>query len=123
MLVGEGTYGKGVVQTIRRFEPWGARAKVTSAYYYSPSGRNFERTIGKDRTFGIQPDVALVVSAGERRGISNYLGSHYPDSQEEALIRAWEAQLGIELLPSAPVDSALETGLDILLGNELAVGN
>jgi len=31
--------------------------------------------------------------------------------------------LGIELLPSAPVDSALETALDILLGNELAVEN
>ncbi|MAE46975.1 MAG: hypothetical protein CMJ86_08805 [Planctomycetes bacterium] len=123
VLVGEGTYGKGVVQTIRRFEPWGARAKVTSAYYYSPSGRNFERTIGEDSTFGIQPDVALVVPAGERQGISNYLGSHYPDSREEALISAWEADLGIELLPSAPVDSALETALDILLGNELAVEN
>ena len=123
VLVGMETYGKGVVQTIRRFEPWGARAKVTSAYYYSPSGRNFERTLAEGKTTGIQPDVALLIDAQERRSISNYLGSHQPNAQEEALIRQWEAKSGLELLPPAPVDRALETALDILLGKELDLNN
>jgi carboxyl-terminal processing protease len=123
VLVGMETYGKGVVQTIRRFEPWGARAKVTSAYYYSPSGRNFERTLAEGQTTVIQPDVAILVDAQERKSISNYLGSHQPNAQEEALIRQWEAISGLKVLSPAPVDRALEMALDILLGKDLDLTN
>ena len=42
-VVGEPTYGKGMLQTTRSFPEYGTRAKVTSAYFYSPSKRNFER--------------------------------------------------------------------------------
>lgn len=122
-LVGEGTYGKGVVQTIRRFSPWGARAKVTSAFYYSPSGRNFERTLVSGSTTGIQPDWKVTTTKAERLAIAEYLGSHQPDRQEEALLLAWEEQTNLDLLAPIPTDRALERAKAILSGKSLTEQN
>src|SRR5262245_18612557 len=48
-IVGERTYGKGVVQSLRRFDDNGAYIKITTAYYFTPTGRNLERAREEDR--------------------------------------------------------------------------
>ena len=50
-LVGEKTYGKGVVQSIIRLDD-GSAVRLTSAKYYTPKGNNIHGT-------GIQPDVEV----------------------------------------------------------------
>jgi carboxyl-terminal processing protease len=51
VVVGHATYGRGSVQTVMPL-PSGAAMKVTTAYYISPSGQQFQ---GK----GLQPDVPV----------------------------------------------------------------
>jgi len=51
-LIGEKTYGKGVVQTIHPL-PDGSAVKITTARYLTPRGRDINLV-------GIQPDIAIV---------------------------------------------------------------
>ncbi len=51
LLVGERTYGKGTVQSIVELRN-GSALKLTTARYYTPSGRTFDGT-------GIEPDVVV----------------------------------------------------------------
>ena len=55
-LVGVRTFGKGVVQTMFPL-PDGAAIKLTTARYFTPSGRNIDRV-------GIDPDVVVARPAG-----------------------------------------------------------
>ena len=87
MLVGAPTYGKGMVQTIRRFERWMTRAKVTSSYYYSPAGRSFEKTADPDRDHGILPDVLIELTDAERRRLHGYLRRYGPGRARRSLLR------------------------------------
>lgn len=116
VLVGSPTYGKGVVQTIRRFEPWGARAKVTTAWYTSPSGRNFERSATPGREEGLAPDLEVAVGDEAAAAVRAWLRAHQPSAQEEVLLRAWEEACGQALLPSPPDDPVLTAGLALLTG-------
>ena len=59
-LVGVRTFGKGVVQTMFPL-PDGAAIKLTTARYYTPRGKNIDRT-------GIEPDVTVVQPPGAQRG-------------------------------------------------------
>lgn len=49
LVVGETTFGKGSVQTIHNM-PQGAALKLTTAYWYTPSGRCINRPTKKDTT-------------------------------------------------------------------------
>jgi carboxyl-terminal processing protease len=51
-LIGEKTYGKGVVQTIHPL-PDGSAVKITSARYLTPHGRDINLV-------GIQPDIVTI---------------------------------------------------------------
>lgn len=55
-LIGEKSYGKGIVQTIMDL-PEGEGLKLTVAAYYSPNGTNIHK-------IGIQPDVAVTLPEG-----------------------------------------------------------
>ncbi len=67
-LVGERTFGKGLVQSIRPIA-YGGNLKVTTAHYYLPSGRciqaiNYDalqrgEKLQRDTAGGIQPDIVL----------------------------------------------------------------
>ncbi|HMD02726.1 MAG TPA: S41 family peptidase, partial [Candidatus Baltobacteraceae bacterium] len=59
-LVGEKTYGKGVVQTIHPL-PDGSAVKITSARYLTPRGRDIN-------TIGITPDIITVEPKNARLG-------------------------------------------------------
>ena len=58
-IVGERTYGKGSVQRLIPINKTGmARLKLTTAYYYLPSGRCLHRTNGS-KTWGVDPDLKM----------------------------------------------------------------
>ncbi len=59
-LIGEKTYGKGVVQTIHPL-PDGAAVKITSARYLTPHGRDINLV-------GIQPDIVSVEPKSSKLG-------------------------------------------------------
>ena len=59
-LIGEKTYGKGVVQTIHPL-PDGSAVKITSARYLTPHGRDINLV-------GIQPDIVTIEPQSSRLG-------------------------------------------------------
>ena len=56
-LVGQRSYGKGIVQSLLVFESDGAGMQYTSASYYTPSGRCIHGT-------GVSPDIVVEASEG-----------------------------------------------------------
>jgi carboxyl-terminal processing protease len=71
-LIGERTFGKGVVQTIHPL-PDGSAVKITSARYLTPHGRDIN-------TVGIQPDITAQTQKGDK------LGDPTSDSQLKAAL-------------------------------------
>lgn len=115
-LVGSPTYGKGMVQTIRRFRERETIAKVTSSYYYSPAHRNFERTATPGRDRGLRPDVEIEIEAVQRQRIHRHLLRYSPPFEALAKIKAWAAEEHLDLLEEPPDDPQLDAALRILRG-------
>jgi carboxyl-terminal processing protease len=92
VVVGESTYGKGVVQEVRAFASWGGGLKITTARYYTPSGRCLEaRALGDDEAKGgrVRPDVALRATDAERAATKRRLERfHWHDDVREATLQA-----------------------------------
>ncbi|MAG55530.1 MAG: hypothetical protein CMJ83_04490 [Planctomycetes bacterium] len=65
VLLGERTYGKGVVQEVAEFVRSGYPGgyKITTAHYFTPAGRCIEREVGlgesRRRRGGLRPDIPL----------------------------------------------------------------
>jgi carboxyl-terminal processing protease len=60
VLIGTRTFGKGSVQNLITLDGGQSALKLTTAYYYLPSGRNIMRK--KDSTtWGVEPDAAFVI--------------------------------------------------------------
>lgn len=116
VIVGAPTYGKGMVQTIRHFDQWGTRAKVTSSYYYSPTRRNFERTADPGRDYGILPDVAIPLLPDEERDVHAFLENYSPGPEAIPAIEAWEASEGRPLVDPPPEDAQLAAALELFEG-------
>lgn len=116
VVVGEPTYGKGMLQTTRSFPSFGTRAKVTSAYFYSPSHRNFERTSEPGRDYGILPDVQVAVDDDLRYALHTWIARYDPPIGALAEMAAWEAATDDDILPEEPADPQLGVALDLLRG-------
>ena len=56
LIMGSRSYGKGIVQTIRKFTD-GSAIEFTTHFYYTPSGRNIHKT-------GIEADIGLPEESG-----------------------------------------------------------
>ena len=117
VVTGSPTYGKGMVQTIRRFKQARTRAKVTTSYYYSPTHRNFERTAVDGDQHGIEPDVAIPVEPHEQRDIHAFLQSYSPPLSALPAIRAWEQRESTTLLEEHPADPQLDAAIALLSGH------
>ncbi len=115
-LVGTPTYGKGMVQTIRSFGRYGTKAKVTSAYYYSPAGRLLERTAEEGRDYGILPDVAVPLAEDVAARSLAYADSYGVPEESRAALDAWQAQHESPLIPDLPLDDQVLAALDLLQG-------
>lgn len=116
VVVGEPTYGKGMLQTTRSFPQFGTRAKVTSAYFYSPSKRNFERTSEPGRDYGILPDVEVRVDRETRFLVQGWLSRYDPPAGAMADLEAWEISSDEDILPEEPVDPQLDVAVALLQG-------
>lgn len=116
VLVGAPTYGKGMVQSIRHFPRWGTRAKVTTSYYYSPTGRSFERTADPDRDYGILPDVLVEATNTERAALLGFLRDYGPGPEVLPALEAWERAEDLVLVEELPRDAQLEAALGLFEG-------
>ncbi|HVX85648.1 MAG TPA: S41 family peptidase [Phycisphaerae bacterium] len=60
ILIGTRTFGKGSVQSLIALDNGNSALKLTTAYYYLPSGKNIMRK--KDsKTWGVEPDPAFTI--------------------------------------------------------------
>jgi carboxyl-terminal processing protease len=112
-IVGERTYGKGVVQSLKRFEDNGAYIKITTAYYFTPSGRNLERARDADRADpragGLAPDVVVKLAEGDRFRILLANADYAVPEKYEANVesrRARRKQRSLQT-PDPQIDAAL----------------
>ena len=58
VLIGARSFGKGSVQSLLTLDNGNAALKLTTAYYYLPSGKNIMRKKGA-ATWGVEPDPAF----------------------------------------------------------------
>ena len=67
VVVGMRTFGKGSVQTVIPLEDGKSAIRLTTAYYYTPSGRLIHRNINNpdQKRWGIDPDVEVTVTPQE----------------------------------------------------------
>lgn len=75
VVVGETTYGKGIVQSVITFRDDGAGMQLTTSAYYTPNGRSIHQT-------GVTPDVEVLPAEGYVR--ANFV----PDTENDAQLRA-----------------------------------
>jgi len=115
VIVGSPTYGKGMVQQVRNFDDQGA-VKLTTAYYYTPSGRNLERTVEDAWETGVVPDLQVPLSELESRLVHRHLLSYSPPPTALDAIRSWEQEEGRELLPRRPPDPQLDAATALFQG-------
>lgn len=74
VIVGERTYGKGIVQTVVQFDEDGAGMQYTSSSYFTPSGASIHGV-------GVTPDIP----AQSTDGFTSYSG--IPDIDNDAQLR------------------------------------
>lgn len=115
VVVGSESYGKGVVQEVRTMPGQGA-VKLTTAYYYTPSHRNLERTVEDAWDVGLHPDLEVELDELETRALHQRLAGYGPPAEAVARIRAWEQREMRSLLPALQRDAQLEAALDLLRG-------
>ena len=112
LVLGTETFGKGSVQTVYQLEG-GAALRLTTALYYTPSGRSIQET-------GIKPDIKVervpvaAANQGDRRHLRERdLEGHFtqeeadPDSSTNEDPRADDVE-------EEPVDQQLDRGLEVL---------
>ena len=83
-IVGTTTYGKGIVQTLITFAEDGAGMQLTTASYYSPSGRSIHEN-------GVEPDVTVELS--EDCDLTVPSPNLENDNQLAAALEALQAQI------------------------------
>jgi len=116
VLVGEPTYGKGVVQTISHYPDQHAIAKVTTSYYYTPAHRSLVR--GSDKNaFGLLPDFLVTDNSDEIDKFYAWLQRPY-DPQDHLLdeLVAWQDAERLDFGLNLPRDTQLDAALSILRG-------
>jgi len=107
-IVGVETYGKGVVNTVFQWQNLDFRLKLTTAHYYTPSGRNLERDrkrhLNGDANGdsvqppgGITPDRVVALDDGRRAAVQQALaGQPFAERHRDALA-AWSGPRGLRL--------------------------
>ncbi len=122
ILVGQPTFGKGTVQTLRRLAEERGVVKLTTAIYHTPSNRGIERWEGSERGAGITPDLLVEIDEKERTAVYVFLNTYSPPLEVLEQIRAWEGKEGVSLLDSPPEDRQLAAAV-ALLTNESREGD
>lgn len=120
-LVGTRTFGKGVVQSIFRWAGLDFRLKLTTAHYYTPSGRCIEGHLGHERDAkvkgGLEPDVNVALSPEQSRDVLGRLAGYDIPTLYKAAARELATALDFrgELEPAGPdADPQLARALELL---------
>ena len=119
ITIGTSTFGKGSVQTIYRLGD-GSGLRVTTAKYYTPSGRSIQAT-------GIDPDIVVHNKGGKPIGhlkekdLEGHLDNDQVKDESEAPKNSdEEAQPVIDRIPEDPKeDDQLMRAVDLLKGLDL----
>jgi len=109
-LVGTRSFGKGSVQTIIPLGPGNGALRLTTARYYTPSGRSIQAK-------GISPDIEVLqevpdevkTRAVETKGEASLRGHLKAEGEEGGGSQSY-------IPPDAKDDKALKTALDLLRG-------
>jgi carboxyl-terminal processing protease len=120
-LVGEPSYGKGSVQTLKHVDDERAVVKLTTAYYCSPSLRRIEHLEDDLERSGIAPDLLVPLARPEREAVYRFLFSYSPPAEALELLRAWETRADVKLIRELPEDRQLAAALALLTGAGLAL--
>jgi carboxyl-terminal processing protease len=80
-LVGQRSYGKGSVQSIIKVLGGKAELKLTTQYYFTPSGRRIHRgeLTAADMSWGLVPDIAVRLDPQERQRLAQAEGDRDMD--------------------------------------------
>ena len=119
IIMGQKTFGKGSVQTVLPVSN-AAALKLTTARYYTPSGRSIQVS-------GIEPDVALVRVKVEsledeeqnfitEENLSRHLDNNTEENQDED---KEAAQTGRDTVAQLTEDYALQQALNVLKGLQI----
>lgn len=81
IVVGERTFGKGLVQDVITLPDRGGQLKITKARYYLPSGRHIQR-VDDSPVWGVDPTEGFYVPLGEEERIEMWTRR-----QEEEVLR------------------------------------
>jgi carboxyl-terminal processing protease len=119
VLVGEPSYGKGTVQTLRHLGRDRGVVKLTTAVYFSPSGRRIEHDESASGAGGIAPDLWVPLDLAEKEAVHRFLDTYSPPESALAALAAWEEREGADLITDAPADAQLAAALALLSGAEL----
>lgn len=122
VIVGEPSYGKGTVQTLKRVKGRDAVVKITTATYYSPSMRRIEHDEEDASRGGIAPDLFLPIEDRERWEIYRFLSAYSPPETVRPALAAWEAAQGITLIGPPPPDRQLAAAVALLSNDEIELG-
>jgi carboxyl-terminal processing protease len=124
LVVGEPTYGKGVVQELLPFTTWPGGMKLTVARYYTPSGRCVEaRLLGAGETGGgrIRPDVPCLMDEAEREQLRRAVERFHWDRRVREAVEESEAALAGRT-GRGFVDRQYETARNLLLARYADLG-
>ncbi|MCP4366474.1 MAG: S41 family peptidase [Planctomycetes bacterium] len=102
ILVGTKTFGKGSVQSLVPVEEGLSAIKLTTAKYYTPSGKLIHE-------IGIEPDVVVELDSEETRGLHQYLSKLHNESGAPA---SGDDETSLE--EEGFTDMQLQQALDIL---------
>ena len=116
VLVGSPTYGKGTVQRVKTLANNRGVVKMTTSYYYTPAGRNLERTVEKAWEFGIVPDVWVPVDAHQTARVHASLNRYEVPAEALPKLLAWQESEKIQLVRDHPKDDALDIARGLLRG-------
>jgi len=115
VVIGQPTYGKGMVQQVKSFGDE-MIVKLVSSYYYTPSHRNLERTVEGAWSVGVIPDVQMALTQAENDALRAWRASYSPPAEALEAIAEWERTEGRKLAPTPPPDAHLDAALDLLRG-------
>jgi len=121
-IVGEQSYGKGTVQTLRRFGEDRAIIKMTTATYFTPSWRRIERRGEDDEEYGVVPDLLLELTDDEKRAVYRFLETYSPPPMHLDAIHQWEVKENTTLITEHPADRQLDAAVALLSGETSELG-
>jgi carboxyl-terminal processing protease len=128
LLVGQRTYGKGVVQSIYRWSQLDFRLKLTTSHYYTPNGRSIEkrnrRADDPDAEGGLPPDVAVPFEHAEHQRILVRLDEYEtPRPLRDAVAERLVAAIGFQdAVPFGPQEDPGLAAAITALSERIATG-